>query len=491
VWLWRVPAPAGPAAGGAPTPLAGMPLRGPAAAVSGVAFSPDGRELAASSKDFKIWLWRVAGDRAVPDGALTGATNWANTVAFSPDGQSLAAGTSVANVLVWNMSTRKLTATLPHPQPVTSVAWAGAGRVVAAGADGTVSLWALPSMVLPIGSAPTQLAYGPGGRTLAVGGVGSVQLWDTVTRTLLVARPLPPSDYANATVFRPSAAGGALLAVAVSNGTVALLNGSTLAPVTAPFTVITGSGAAESVAFSPDGRLLATGADDGTVRLFDVTNPARPRQVAIVRGAGAESPIYTVAFAPDGKTIAAASLNDVVQLWRVTGGDGLAPEAPDLGGMASYPIGLAFSPDGRTLAIGNADKHVYLWNMANPARPRLLGAPLSGPTSNVWSVAFSPDGKTLAGSANDGTVWLWSMTDPARPALTATLTGLPGHVFSVVFSPDGAQLAAASYDDDTVRLWDTNPAAARAAICSNLGQPITSAQWAGYAPGVPYRAPCS
>jgi WD40 repeat protein len=491
VWMWRLPAAGGPAAGGAPTPLAGMPLRGPAASVSGVAFSPDGRELAASSKDFKVWLWRVAADRAIPDGALTGATNWANTVAFSPDGRSLAAGTSVANVLVWNMSTRKLTATLPHPQPVTSVAWDGAGRVVAAGADGTVSLWALPSMVLATGSAPTQLAYGPGGRTLAVGGVGSVQLWDTVTHTLLTSRSLPPTDYANATVFRPSGAGGALLAVAVSNGTVALLNGSTLAPVTAPFTVITGSGAAESVAFSPDGRLLATGADDGTVRLFDVTDPARPRQVAIVRGVGADSPIYTVAFAPDGKTIAAASLNNVVQLWRVTGADGLAPEAPDLGGMASYPIGLAFSPDGRTLAIGNADKHVYLWNMADPARPRSLGAPLSGPTSNVWAVAFSPDGKTLAGSANDGTVWLWSMTDPERPALTATLTGLPGHVFSVVFSPDGAQLAAASYDDDTVRLWDTNPAIARAAICSNLGQPITPAQWAGYAPGVPYRAPCS
>jgi WD40 repeat protein len=134
---------------------------------------------------------------------------------------------------------------------------------------------------------------------------------------------------------------------------------------------------------------------------------------------------------------------------------------------------------------------VYLWNVADPARPRRLGTPLSGPTSNVWSVAFSPGGKTLAGGANDGTVWLWNMTDPARPTLTATLTGLPGHVFSVAFSPDGAQLAAASYDDDTVRLWDTSPAAARAAICANLGQPITPAEWASYTPGVPYRAPCS
>src|SRR5262249_45416304 len=104
---------------------------------------------------------------------------------------------------------------------------------------------------------------------------------------------------------------------------------------------------------------------------------------------------------------------------------------------------------------------------------------------------ISPDGKTLAVGANDGTVWLWNLADAAHPALIATLSGLPGHVFSVAFSPNGAQLAAASYDDNTVRLWDTNPATARAAICPNLGQQVTQREWASFVPGVPYRAPCS
>ena len=492
IWLWALPGAAALAAGGAPAALPEMPLTGPADSVSGVAFSPDGSELAASSKDFKVWLWRVKAGRAVRDGALTGAVNWANTVAFSPDGRSLAAGTSGASVLVWSLATRQVTAKLPHPQPVTSVTWDGPGRIAAASADGTVSLWALPSAVLLTGSAPTQLAYGPGGGTLAVGGDGSVQLWDTASSTLLASHPLPATMYANATVFRPAKAGGALLAVAVSNGMVELLNGSTLAPVAPPLTVISGAGAAESVAFSPDGRLLATGADDGSVRLFDVTNPAHPRQLTVVRGAGNADPIYTVVFAPDGETIAAASVNtDSVQLWRLTSGDGLVSAGPDLGGMASYPIGLAFTPDSRTLAIGNSDKLVYLWNVASPAHPRRLGAPLTGPSGQTWTVAISPDGKTLAAGANDGTVWLWNLADPAHPALTATLSGLPGHVFSVVFSPDGSQLAAASYDDDTVRLWDTSPAATRAAICANLGQPLSPREWASYVPGVPYRAPCS
>jgi WD40 repeat protein/transcriptional regulator with XRE-family HTH domain len=514
VWLWHLPGTAALAAGTArPAALPGMPLRGPANSVSGVAFSPSGDEIAAASKDFKIWLWHVGPDgRAVSDGTLTGSVNWANTVAFSPSGNEVAAGTSSSSVLVWNLATHQLVATLPHPQPVTSVAWDGPDRIAAGSEDGTVSLWALPTSVLATGGPPTTIAYSPDGSTLAVG-ASSIELWDTARRTLLASRALPAHVYTNATVFQPrtgSSGGAPPLAAALSTGTVELLNGRTLAPVGAPFPVITGAGAAESVAFSPDGALLATGADDGSVRLYDVTDPARPRLLQVTHVPGAVSPVYTVVFSPDGRTLAAASLNDVVRLYRVTGGTSPASESsagaspgssagpgrlvlagPALGGMASYPVGLAFTPDGATLAVANADKHVYLFDVAGPAHSRLLGTPLAGPSGNVWGVSVSPDGSTLAASANDGTVWLWNIAGPSRPALTATLSGLPGHVFSVAFSPDGRQLAAASYDDDTVRLWGTSPAAAKAAICANLGQPLSETDWASHVPGVPYRAPCS
>jgi WD40 repeat protein len=441
--------------------------------------------------------------------------NWANTVAFSPSGDEIAAGTSSSNVLVWNLATHRLVATLPHPQPVTSVAWDGPDRIAAGSADGTVSLWALPAPVLTTGGPPTTIAYSPDGSALAVG-AGSIELWDTARRTLLASRALPAHVYTNATVFRPAGsggsgsggsggsgsggtAGGALLAVALSTGAVELLNGTTLAPVGTPFSVITGAGTAESVAFSPNGKLLATGADDGSVRLYDVTDPAHPRLLQVTHIPGPVNSVYTVVFSPDGTTLAAASLNNVVQLYRVTGGSAsgspagarLSVAGPALGGMASYPVGLAFTPNAATLAVANADKHVYLFDIADPARTRLLGTPLAGPSGNVWAVSVSPDGTTLAASANDGTVWLWNIAHPSAPTLTATLSGLPGHVFSVVFSPNGRQLAAASYDDDTVRLWDTSPAAAEAAICSNLGQPLSEADWTSDVPGVPYRAPCS
>ena len=495
VWLWNVSRPAAPAR------FHGMPLTGPAAMVSGVAFSPSGKTLAASSEDNKVWLWSVHASRhsASADGTLAGATDWANAVAFSPDGRSLAEGTSDASVLVWSLATRAITATLDEPQPVTSVSWDGQDRIAASDADGAVALWPLPAPVLDTGNAAESVAYSPDGATLAVGGT-SVQLWAAATHTLLATHKLPPRVTVNATAFNPA---GTAVAAALSNGTVALLSGRTLAPLAAPFIVITGPGTAESVAFSPNGALLATGADDGSLRLFNVADPARPVKVARVRDSG--DSVYTVAFAPDGRTVAAASVDDFVRLWRVTGGGGvagggggvagggaagLASVGPALGGLASYAIGLAFSPDSKILAVGSADKTVRLWDVAAPARPVELGAPLTGPSGYVWAAAFSPSGTTLAVGVTDGTVWLWNVAQPAHPLLIATLTGPADDVYSAAFSPSGAQLAATSFEG-TVHLWDTSPAAARAGICGSLGQPLTAAEWSSYVPGVPYRAPCS
>jgi WD40 repeat protein len=482
VMLWKL---SGTAAAAYPH----MPLKGPGGPVTGVAISPDGKTLAASSHDRKVWLWTLrTGAKhkptAVPDGTLAGATNWDNTVAFSPDGASVAAGTSGAEVLVWSLATRAVTATVPQPQPVTSVAWDGTDTVAASDADGTVSLIGLPTPVLATGNSPAGVAYSPDGKDLAVGGT-SVQLWNAATRTLLATHPLPAGVTVNATVF----SSGGVIAAALSDGTVALLDGRTLDPVGRPFGVIAGQGEAESVAFSPDGRLIATGADDGSVRLYDVSDPARPRLLADVHHSG--NPVYTVAFAPDGATVAAASTDDVVSLWHVTGGaaPSLTSSGPPLGGMASYAIGLAFSPDSKLLAVGSADKTVHLWDVANPGRPSALGAPLTGPSGYVWAAAFSPSGTTLAVGVTDGTVWLWNVASPAHPALIAVLTNPANHVYGVAFAPNGDQLAATSYEG-TVHLWDTSPSAAVAQLCGDLGQAITPAEWAAEVPGVPYRAPC-
>ncbi|HWG01157.1 MAG TPA: helix-turn-helix domain-containing protein [Trebonia sp.] len=474
VALWNVANPA------RPVPFANTPLRGPADPVSGVAFSPDGRTLAAASQDHKVWLWKIAAAKVTQGGTLTGAANWVNTVAFSPDGKSVAAGTSDASVLVWDLATRTRVATLPQTQPVTSVTWDGPRRVVTSDADGTISLWALPAPVLVTGNATTSLAYSPDGRRLVIGGTNA-QLWNPATRSLEVTASLPA--LVNGMAYSPD---GRYVAVALGNGTAQLRDGATLAPVSAPF-LTTATGTAETVAFSPDGKLLVTGSDDGLLRVFSLADPARPRLLAVRRDSG--DYVYTVAFAPDGTTLAAASTDNYTRLWDIA--DPADPrQVATLGGLSSYAIGLAFTRDSRTLAVGSAAKTVQLWNVADPARPARLGAALTGPAGYVWAVAFSPDGRTLAAGVTDGTVWLWHVTGPARPSLIATLTGPAGHVYSLGYSPDGSQLAATS-DDGTVHLWDTSPAAAAAAICADVGQPLSQREWSAYVPNVPYHAPCS
>jgi WD40 repeat protein len=480
VVLWKA---AGTAA---PVRYAHMPLTGPGGPVSSVAFSPDGTTLAAASADHLIWLWTMKPSSkhkaasAAADGTLSGASAGANAVAFSPDGLSLAAATSDPEVLVWNLGTRAVTASVPQPQKVTAVSWDGTDRVAAAGTGGSLALITLPAPVLAAGAAPASVSYRPDGTAVAVGG-SSVQLWAPDGRARLAMHPLTAGTRATATAF--SSAG--VVAAALSNGTVALLDGRTLAPLTAPFAVARQPGAAAAVAFSRDGSLLAAGAADGTVRLYSVSDPAHPALLATADGAG--STVSGLAFAASGATVAAAGTDGTVRLWQVAG-QSLTRAGTVAGAVTGGPSGLAFSPDGKTLAVGAVGNTVLLWNVADPGDPAPLGPPLTGLSGAVRSAVFSPDGTTLAAGAADGTVWLWHVSAPAQPALTATLTATGGDVTGLAFSPSGAQLAAAN--GGTVHLFATSPAAATTAVCANLGQAITPAEWSGYVPGVAYQAAC-
>jgi WD40 repeat protein len=425
-----------------------------------------------------VWLWRVSRRAALPDGALTGATDWVNAVAFSPDGTSLAAGSSDADVRVWDLATRALTATLPHDQPVTSLAWDGTTRLAAGDADGTVSLWSLPTPVLLADGSVNAIAYNSSGSLLAVGS-DNLELWNPGRRTLITAVPVPGGSFVNAVAF----SAGGILAAGYGDGMAQLwtADGTALTP---PLRV-TASGMVESVAFSPSGSLLAVGSDDGTVRLWSVRDPARPVLLAVEHDSG--TIVFCVAFSPSGQLLAAASADNLTRLWSVRDPSRPARLGPPLAGPASYAISVAFSPSGSLLAVGSADRTVRLWSVRDPVHPVLAAPPLTGPTSYVYDVAFSPSGRTLAAAVTDGTVWLWSLSPSGQPSPLATLTGPNGHAYSVAFAPSGATVAAGS-EDGTVRLWDTDPATAAAAVCADAGQPLTREEWTTYVPGIPYRA---
>ena len=202
------------------------------------------------------------------------------------------------------------------------------------------------------------------------------------------------------------------------------------------------SGPVDSVAFSADGRTLASGSQDGTARLWDVATHTQLGAPIAANGL----PVTSVAFSPDGRTLAVGGDYGMVQLWNVAShGPAGSPLA------AKSDTNVVFSPDGRMLATASQDGTVQLWN---PATGQPVGAPLAAGPSPVTSIAISGDGLLLADGAQNGTVRLWNIADPARPIpLGQPLTAGAGSVTSLAFSPDGRLLATAR-QDGTVRLWD-------------------------------------
>jgi WD40 repeat protein len=232
---------------------------------------------------------------------------------------------------------------------------------------------------------------------------------------------------------------------------------------------LTGSGRiVPAVAYAPRGNIVATGSENGTTTLWEVTAPDRPVRLGEPLDDRTNNTVTSLSFSPNGNTLAIGSSGGVTTLWDVAD-----PRRPDrveqLDDGAPAVTSVSFSPTGKTLVAGSSVGVATLWDITDPARARKLGQPLSGHNSRVASVAFSPNGNTLATGSDDGTTILWEVGDPGRPArLGQPLRDGTGTVTSVSFSPNGNILATGG-SIGTVSLWDvTAPAAAR-----STGKPVS------------------
>jgi WD40 repeat protein len=391
---------------------------------------------------------------------LSGHAGPVGSVAFSPDGRTLAAagGTSVAargsSVGLWEVGTGRRLATLPGvASPVTfsprggALATAGEKDIVVWDVAQHSKLASFPAGNGGNGGGAGPIAVSPDGRTLAIGGVDSTKiiLWDLVRRVQVSTLAIqPPGQTA------PAATGNFALAFSPDGQTLAangpdgsdILLWDTSSGV--PVADLRGGHdrGVFSLTFSPDGRTLASGGHDAKVILWDVAKRAK------LAGLQADGDVWSVAFNPDGRTLASADGGRHIALWDVT----RHTRSATLTGHTSTVVSVAFSPDGRTLASAGDDTNVALWDLTG--QHPLVSASLASASSPF---AFSPDGRLLA-SGDGKNVLVWDHARHTR------LANLPGAGSPVGFTDNGAALVAAGRK--SVAVWDVARARQRARLAT-------------------------
>lgn len=431
-------------------------LRGFRGPVHGVAYSPDGRLLAAgggpkNTGEVKVWdttTWREIL-------SLQGHTAAVQSVVFSPDGRRLSSTGDDHTVRIWDVDSGQTLLTFEGDiGPIRSLAVSPDGKRLAGGSrdwhrSDAVAVWdAATGTVVQTLSGYTrgvqQVVFSPGNADLlATVGQDGVWLWNLPAGRKRPSLPSFPDRQpwrADSVAIDPQ---GQRLAVGGGNGIVKVWD---LAIDKELFVLKRHTSKINAIGFSSDGRRLATASHDHTVR---VCNMQTGEEVLDLKGHLGW--VNGVAFSPDGKHLASASQDSTVKVWDAN----ISQERRTINGNQNALFSVAFRPDGQVLATGGEDYTIKV----RDARSGRSSLTLSGHSANVVGLAYNQDGTRLVSASLDRTLRVW---DGKTGGLLLTLTGHCDGIRGVAFSPDGTRLASGSgemYKPDKpgeLKIWDAH-----------------------------------
>ena len=224
-------------------------------------------------------------------------------------------------------------------------------------------------------------------------------------------------------------------------------------------------GAVRKIVYFADGKRMASCGDDATVRLWDITGK-EPKSIEILKEGS--TPLFGLAVTPDGKYLATAGADSAVRYWAIN--ERGSKQIKAIFKHTGAVHGVAISPDGKTLASAGADESIRLWTLDGD---KIFEGPvLLGHKKDVHCVAFSPSGISLASGGNDGTLRLWNVSVVEKPRPSAVLPTKNGVVHSLSFGPKGSNLLATGHGDYSVRLWTLGKQTRERAILDGHGGTI-------------------
>ncbi len=440
-------------------------LEGHTSTVWAVAVTPDGRRAVSASGDQTIRVWDSENGRELS--TLTGHEGKVWAVAVTPDGKRAISGSEDRTLKVWDLESGDLLHTLKeHTGTVWAVEVMGQRRVISASEDGTLRMWDISDARLKRGTELStveghkrdvnEIMVTPDSRC-AISTSDDLRLWDLEGGARLHTleghirdnnqggRQSDEKLDVNAVVVTPD---GERAISGASDGTLKVwdISDADSESVKALTTLRSHKQAINALAITSDGQFVVSASNDKTLKVWDISDTGLEKGQELHRLEGHVQYVNAVAITSDGQFVVSASNDKTLKVWDLRRGI----ELRTLEGHKKFVEAVAVTPNGQHVVSASRDETLKVWNLESGAELRTL----KGHSDRVVAVAVTCDGHIATSGSWDGTLRIWDLKSESKPY---TLRGHTGKVLTIAIMPDG-KCAISGSVDKTLRMWDLESA---------------------------------